>query len=92
MRVTLSALQLVRRALDLAPVSDAAERARLAALLGREGELEALNRALCDRIRAGEMDLSTPGLLQHLRATALEKLAVDQPSYPAYRRALEAEA
>ena len=35
------------------------------------------------------MDLSTPGLAGHLRATALEKLAVDQPNYSAYRRAVE---
>jgi hypothetical protein len=89
MRVTLSALQLVRRALALTPSSDAAERARLEALLGETGELVALNRILCRRIEAGEIDLETPGLAAHLRATALEKLAVDQPTYASYRRATE---
>lgn len=89
MRVTLNALQLVRRTLALTPESDAAERARLEALLGEAGDLDSLNRALCARVEAGEMDLATPGLVAHLRATALEKLAVDQPSYSAYRRATE---
>jgi Domain of unknown function (DUF6285) len=92
MRVTLNALQLVRRTLALTPESDAAERARLEALLGGAGDLDGLNRALCSRIEAGELDLATPGLAAHLRATALEKLAVDQPTYSAYRRATETKA
>jgi hypothetical protein len=87
MRVTISALELVRRSIALTPESDAAERERLAALLGQDGDLEALNRALCERIASGALDLQTPGLAAHLRATALEKLAVDQPNYSAYRRA-----
>lgn len=91
MRVTIAALQLVERSLELAPASDAAERVRLTALLGEEGDLDTLNRRLCEAIRTGAMTLSTPGLAAHLRATALEKLAVDQPSYAAYRRALEQE-
>ena len=89
MRVTLGALQLVQRSLTLQLLSDAAERARLEALLGvRGGTLETLNRDLCARIRAGDFDRSTPELMEHLRATSLEKLAVDQPSYAAYRQAL----
>lgn len=90
MRVTINALQLVRRTLELAPDSDARERERLQALLGETGDLETLNRKLCERLREGAMDLATPGLAQHLQATALEKLAIDQPTYSAYRQALEA--
>ena len=88
LRVAINALDLVRRQLDLAPASDAAERARLTALLGRDGTLEALNAELAERIAAGDLTLETPGLAAHLRATAMEKLAVDQPSYAAYQRAL----
>ena len=87
LRVTLGALQLAAREIALAPASDAAEQARLAQLLGVAGDLESLNRELCARIARGDMDLSTPGLAEHLHATALEKLAVDQPTYSAYRRA-----
>jgi hypothetical protein len=89
MRVAIAALQLVKRALELTPVSDAAELRRLEVLLGDNGDLEALNRKLCAAIRDGALDLTTPGIAAHLRATALEKLAVDQPTYSSYRRALE---
>ncbi len=57
-------------------------------MLGRAGSLDELNRELCSRIRAGELDLETPGLAEHLRETTLEKVAVDQPRYAAYRRAV----
>ena len=40
------------------------------------------------RIRAGELTLETPGLADHLWATTLAKLAVDQPNYAGYRAAL----
>lgn len=89
MRVTLNALQLVRRTLALQPAGDAAERRRLEALLGERGDLETLNRSLCARISSGAFDLATPGLAEHLHATALEKLAIDQPTYTAYRQAVE---
>jgi hypothetical protein len=89
MRVTIGALQLVSRELTLAPATDAAEQGRLEALLGRSGSLEELNRELCARVAGGAMDLATPGLSEHLHATALAKLAVDQPSYSSYRRATE---
>ncbi|MBN8608803.1 MAG: protein kinase [Caulobacterales bacterium] len=91
MRVTISALELVCRSIVLTPGSDAAERQRLSELLGQDGDLETLNRALCDRIASGALDLQTPGLAAHLRATALEKLAVDQPNYSAYRRARQSQ-
>lgn len=89
MRLTAAAVQLVRRAMELTSLSDAAEHERLSALLGETAGLEQLNRRLCALIRNGAVALSTPGVAAHLRATTLEKLAVDQPNYAAYRRALE---
>ena len=86
-RIAVNALAIVERGLELGPAQDAAERERLEALLGRTGTLDELNRELCRRIRAGEVDLDTPGLAEHLRETTLAKLAVDQPRYAAYRRA-----
>jgi Domain of unknown function (DUF6285) len=88
MRVSINALELVRRQLELAPQSDAAEQARLRVLLGRDGPLQELNRDLAGRIARGEMTVETPGLLDHLWASTMEKLAVDQPNYASYRRAL----
>ena len=90
MRVTLSALDLIQREFTLGPQSDAAEQARLVALLEQEGDLATLNRALCDAIEAGKLGVDNDALMAHLRATAIEKLAVDQPNYSAYRRATAA--
>jgi hypothetical protein len=88
MRVAINALDLVTRQLTLESSSDAAELARLTQLLGMQGSLGELNRALADRIADGEADLQTPGLAEHLWQTTLAKLAVDQPNYAAYRREL----
>jgi hypothetical protein len=89
-RVAANALAIVERQLQLAPEAEAAELARLRALLGHDGSLDQLNRELCARIRAGELGLATPGLAEHLRATTYAKLAVDQPKYASYVRALAA--
>jgi hypothetical protein len=71
----------------LQPDSDKAELARLVALLGKNGSLLDLNLALCDAIESRGITLETKGLADHLWATTLEKLAVDQPRYAAYERA-----
>jgi hypothetical protein len=89
LRVGINALDLVTRQLALEPDSDAAEATRLSQLLGPQGSLGELNRALADRIATGEMDLQTPGLSDHLWQTTMDKLAVDQPNYASYRRELE---
>jgi hypothetical protein len=86
LRVAINALDLVTRQLALESSSDAAEAARLSQLLGTGGSLFELNRALADRIASGEADLNTPGLAEHLWQTTMDKLAVDQPNYAAYRR------
>ena len=88
LRVAINALDLVTRQLALESSGDAAEVARLSQLLGRQGSLEELNRALASKIAAGEADLQTPGLAEHLWQTTLAKLAVDQPNYASYRREL----
>ncbi len=87
-RVAANALDLVRRQIELQPGFDAAEHERLVKLLGRDGSLEALNQALCEAIEAHAVTLETPGLAEHLWATTMAKLAVDQPSYARYQREL----
>jgi hypothetical protein len=89
MRVAINALDLVTRQLTLESGSDAAEAERLSQLLGGQGSLQELNRALAGKIASGEADLQTPGLAEHLWQTTLAKLAVDQPNYAAYRREIE---
>jgi hypothetical protein len=89
LRVAINALDLVTRQLALEQGSDAAEAERLTKLLGKKGSLGELNRALADRLAKGEADLQTPGLADHLWQTTMDKLAVDQPNYTAYRRELD---
>jgi uncharacterized protein DUF6285 len=72
----------------LAGESDATETTRLKQLLGIDGALIDLNRALSEKIANGEVDLQTPGLAEHLWQTTMDKLAVDQPNYASYKREL----
>ena len=88
LRVGINALDLVTRQLAQEGPSDAAEAARLKALLGIDGSVMELNRALAEKIAKGEVDLSTPGLKEHLWQTTMDKLAVDQPNYASYKREL----
>ena len=88
LRVGINALDLVTRQLALEGPSDAAEATRLKALLGMDGSLMELNRALAEKIAKGEVDLNTPGLKEHLWQTTMDKLAVDQPNYASYKREL----
>jgi hypothetical protein len=88
LRVAINALDLVTRQLALEQGGDAAEAARLTELLGMQGSLVDLNRALAERIASGDVDLQTPGLPDHLWRTTMDKLAVDQPNYASYKREL----
>ena len=92
LRVSINALDLVTRQLALEQGSDIAEAARLTELLGVPADetrsLTELNRALADRIAKGKTDLQTLGLAAHLWQTTMDKLAIDQPNYAAYKREL----
>lgn len=88
LRVAINILDLVTRQLTQEEGSDAAEVERLRALLGLDGSISELNRALAERIAKGEVDLATPGLAEHLWQTTMDKLAVDQPNYASYKREL----
>ena len=89
LRVAINILDLVVRQSTLAEASDAVETTSLKRLLGIDGALPDLNRALTEKIASGEIDLTTPGLSEHLWQTTMAKLAVDQPNYASYKRELE---
>jgi Domain of unknown function (DUF6285) len=88
LRVAINALDLVTRQLTLEQANGAAEITGLTQLLGTQGSLGDLNRALADAIAKGEADLNTPGVAEHLWQTTMDKLAVDQPNYASYKREL----
>ena len=82
-RVTVNVLAQVRRELALAPGHADAERARLVALLGADpdGDRDALSRELAARIRAGDIALDDPALLDHLRQSLVEALRINNPRW-----------
>jgi hypothetical protein len=82
-RVTVNVLAQVRRELALAPGHADAERARLVALLDADpdGDRDALSRELAARIRAGELALDDPELLDHLRKSLVEALRINNPRW-----------
>jgi len=87
-RVAANMVDTVARQGTLGPEADAAEQRRLQALLGLpdEADLGALNRRLASCLADGAIRSSHPGLADHLWATTLAKLAVDQPGYDTYQR------
>jgi hypothetical protein len=90
-RVAANVLAVVGRELALEPAHAAAEWRRLDALLGAAeppADAAALRQALaartavlCERIRAGDADAGPfrAAVLEHLRATTAEKLAIANP-------------
>ena len=80
-RVATNALDTVIRELTLRPDAEQAETERLRNLLGEMSEGQDLTAALADKIRSGEMTLSTPGLFEHLKQTSIDQLLIDQPRY-----------
>jgi hypothetical protein len=89
-RVSVNVLSIVRRELALRPRADQAETSRLVALLEAAGDADTLNAELCRRIAEGEIAADDPALIEHLWATTLDTLAVDQPTYATYRRIIDA--
>ncbi|MGB2177421.1 MAG: DUF6285 domain-containing protein [Hyphomonas sp.] len=91
-RVASNVLSTLIRELEQRPDAESSEQARLVALLDAAPDtpLEDLNRDLCSRIQSGEMDLSTDGLLDHLKTTTIAQLSIDQPRYSGLALALQA--
>ena len=80
-RVAVNALAAVKREIAEGPAAEAAATERLAALLGHDGTFAGLNAALCEALRAGDMDLATPGVFDHLKASIIDQVSIDQPNY-----------
>lgn len=79
-------LEIVRREHALAPEQAERERRRLELLLGADADavsLEQLTQQLCERVIAGEYDHGPQRarLMEHLQATAVEKLRIANPKF-----------
>ena len=88
-RVASNVLATLQRDLAAREMNDTEEAERLQSLLKRKDSLPALNKILCEQIRSGEMTAATPGLIAHLKATAIAQVKVDQPKYSGLKTALE---
>ena len=80
-RVTVNVLKTVRRELELRGTQAEAERARLVAMLGHDGDVEALSVELAEKIRAGEIAIDDPALRAHVRQALADALAINNPKW-----------
>jgi hypothetical protein len=87
LRVSINAIELVGREIEQRDAADKGEHRRLAKLLDSYAELDVLRKQLCEKIARGDIMLDQPALREHLRATIVDRLAIDQPTYSAYHAA-----
>jgi hypothetical protein len=80
-RVTVNVLNIVRRELEMRTTHELAERVRLAAVVGKDGPVNALNVELCDLIRGDQIDVNDTALRAHLKQSLAEALAINNPKW-----------
>jgi len=97
-RVAANAVATVRREISQGPTAAESEKRRLAQLLAKvdageeQGSADRLidrRRQLCHAIRTGSIPLDDADLVEHLRATVLATIAIDQPRYGTFTRQRE---
>ena len=74
-------LNTLRRELELRGAQADAERSRLVAMLGHDGDVEALSVELAERIRAGAISIDDPALRAHVRQSLADALAINNPKW-----------
>jgi len=80
-RVADNARATLAREAALGAVAEAAAVIRLRVLLDADGDFDTLNSALCARLHDGRLSPLDPALLAHLKASAIDQIAIDQPGY-----------
>ncbi len=90
-RVAGNSLDIVLRDQALGPEHRRLEYDRLKILLDTDDSLEELRWRLTNGLRSGEIALECPGLAEHLRQTVVNQIAIDQPKYSGFKRAVAAE-
>jgi hypothetical protein len=80
-RVTVNVLSTVRRELELRDMQAQSERARLAEILGHDGDVEALSRELAERIRSGAIAINDPALRAYVRQSLADALTINNPKW-----------
>jgi hypothetical protein len=80
-RVTANVINIVRREIEMRDRQADSERKRLAAILGHDGEVEALSHELAERIRAGAIALDDPAMRAHIRESLADALKINNPKW-----------
>lgn len=88
-RVASNSLDIVLRDLQVGDICRQRELERLRGLLAADGDLESLRWRLVQGLRDGSIPLDLPGLAEHLRATVVNQIAIDQPVYSGFKTALK---
>ncbi len=86
-RVAGNSLDIVLRELSLGATNREHEQQRLSKLLEQDESLADLRWRLVRGLRDGSIALDTPGLAEHLRATVVNQIAIDQPRYSGFKTA-----
>lgn len=88
-RVAGNSLDIVLREMALGEAAADQERERLQSLLASaETDVMRLRQRLVSGLRTGQIELSTPGLAEHLRASIVNQINIDQPRYAGLATAL----
>jgi aminoglycoside phosphotransferase (APT) family kinase protein len=88
-RVAGNSLDIVQREMALGETAAGQERERLRTLLASpETDLMQLREQLVQGLREGQIDLNAPGLAEHLRASIVNQINIDQPRYAGLATAL----
>ncbi len=80
-RIAVNVLRTVVREQMLHAPQAAAKQRRLAELLAHDGERVALEREMAADIAQGRIDIDAPGLVEHLRQTLADALAINNPKW-----------
>lgn len=80
-RVSINVLRTVMRELQQFDALENAEQRRLVQLLGHGGDLDSLNTELTTAIADGVLPLDSRGLIEHLRQTLHDTLAINNPKW-----------
>lgn len=80
-RVSINVLRTVMRELQLSATAQSAEKQRLVQLLGHDGGTAELNAELASAIADGSLALDSIGLVEHLRQTLRDALAINNPKW-----------
>lgn len=87
-RVASNSLDIVLREVAIGPELAARRLGRLRGMLDAEGSLLELEWQLVRSLRDGSMPLDHPELVELLRESVVNQVAIDQPKYSGYRTAL----